>query len=92
MNMKTILCAVAALGFAAGPALSCTPTELAEKMRAILPASKAAYERDPGGNANRQAQAQSIIARYAALKNSSGGQNVLDMICRENDELLGLYR
>jgi hypothetical protein len=92
MNAMSILCAVVAFGFAAGPALSCTPAELAQKQRAMQAAAKAAFERDPGGDANRQAQVQQIIERYAGLSKSGGGQYVIDMICRENEEFLSIYR
>ena len=36
------------------PGHACSPLEISQKTKAILEASKAAYEKDPGGNGQRK--------------------------------------
>jgi hypothetical protein len=80
------------MSVSAGPALSCSGAELVQKQKAFSDAVKAAYERDPGGDAARQARVQGVIGRYANLKNGSDGRYIIDMLCKENDELLAIYK
>jgi hypothetical protein len=82
----------AAMIMAGGPALGCTPAELTEKQKAFAEAAKAAYQRDPGGDEARQAKVKQVIERYSGLKNSTNGRYIVDMICKENDELLAIYQ
>ncbi len=83
---------VAAVTVVAGPAHSCTPAELSQKQKAFADAAKAAYQRDPGGDEARQAKMRQVIERYSDLKNSTNGRYIIDMICKENDELLAIYK
>jgi hypothetical protein len=83
---------IAAITVTAGPAHSCTPAELGEKQKAFAEAAKAAYQRDPGGDEARQAKVKQVIERYSGLKNSTNGRYIIDMICKENDELLAIYK
>ena len=83
---------IAAITATAGPAHSCTPAELGEKQKAFAEATKAAYQRDPGGDEARQAKVRQVIERYSGLKNSINGRYIIDMICKENDELLAIYK
>jgi hypothetical protein len=76
----------------ATPVLACSSADLIQKQRAFSAAVKAAFERDPSGDASRQAQAQTIIARYSDLKNTTNGSYAIDMLCKENDELLAIYK
>jgi hypothetical protein len=76
----------------AGPAYSCTPAELSVKQNAFAAAAKAAYQRDPEGDEARQAKVKQVIERYSGLKNSTNGRYIIDMICKENDELLAIYK
>ena len=69
-----------------------TPAELGEKQKAFAVAAKAAYQRDPGGDDARQAKVKQVIERYSALKNSTNGRYIIDTICKENDELLAIYK
>src|ERR1700730_3231618 len=82
---------VAGLLMAAGPAFACSPGELVQKQKAYGDAVKAAFDRDPGGDSARQAQAQVVIGRYSGLKPGPGGY-IIDMLCKENDELLAIYK
>jgi hypothetical protein len=72
-------------------AYCCSPAELVQKQRAFANATKAAFERDPGGDATRQAKVKLVIERYSGLKSSSNGSYIIDMTCKENDELLVIY-
>ena len=95
--MKRCTGILMAAGFAtmmmtAGPALGCTPAELSEKQKAFAEAAKAAYQRDPSGDEARQAKVKQVIERYSGLKNSTNGRYIIDMICKENDELLAIYK
>jgi hypothetical protein len=95
--MKRSLAILTALGVTAvaalpGPAFGCTPAELTQKQKAFAEAAKAAYARDPGGDDARQARLKQVIERYSGLKNSTNGQYIIDMICKENDELLAIYK
>jgi hypothetical protein len=83
---------VAATAATFGPALGCTPAELTQKQKAFAEATKAAYARDPGGDEARQAKVRQVIERYSGLKDSTNGRYIIDMICKENDELLAIYK
>ncbi|MBV9456344.1 MAG: hypothetical protein JO141_02325 [Bradyrhizobium sp.] len=83
---------VAGTVMAAGPAYCCSPAELIQKQNAFAAAAKTAFERDPGGDAARQAQLKLVIDRYSGLKNSTNGSYIIDMMCKENDELLAIYK
>ena len=87
---------LAVLGLAAmtmaGPAFACSPAELVQKQKAYADAVKVAFERDPGGDGTRQTKARQIIEHYSTLKNSSNGGYIIDQICKENDELLAIYK
>ena len=84
--------AVAAMLLQASAAYCCSPAELTQKQKAFAEATKAAFERDPGGDAARQAKLKLVIERYSGLKNSTNGSYIIDMICKENDELLAIYK
>jgi hypothetical protein len=91
--MKRFACILmAGMTISAGPALSCSSAELIQKQRAFGDAVTAAFERDPGGDATRQARVQAVIGRYSNLKNSTDGRYVIDMLCKQNDELLAIYK
>jgi hypothetical protein len=91
--MKRFACILmAGMTLSASPAYSCSATELMQKQRAFSDAVKTAYERDPGGDATRQARVQAVIGRYGNLKNSTDGRYVVDMLCKEHDELLAIYK
>jgi hypothetical protein len=83
---------IASTMIAAAPALACSSTDLVQKQKAYGDAVKAAYARDPGGDAARRAKLEAVIARYADLKNSTNGSYVIDMLCKEHDELLAIYK
>jgi hypothetical protein len=83
---------IVGLAMSAGPAHCCSPAELSQKQKAFADAAKAAYERDPGGDEARQAKVKLVIERYSGLKNSTNGRYIIDMICKENDELLAIYK
>ena len=83
---------IASTTIAADPALACSSTDLIQKQKAYGDAVKAAYARDPGGDAARRAKLEAVIARYADLKNSTNGSYIIDMLCKENDELLAIYK
>jgi ApbE superfamily uncharacterized protein (UPF0280 family) len=76
----------------AGPAAACSGTDLIQKQKAYADAVKAAFARDPGGDAARQAQVQAVIGRYSDLKNRTNGSAIIDALCKENDELLAIYK
>ena len=76
----------------APPAYSCSGPDLTQKQRAFSDAVKAAFERDPGGDAARQAQVQVVFGRYKGLMTASNGSSAIDMLCKENDELLAIYK
>jgi hypothetical protein len=82
---------VAGMMIAAGPAYSCSPGDLVQKQKAYGDAVKAAFDRDPGGDDARKAQALVVIGRESGLKPGPGGY-IIDMLCKENDELLAIYR
>ena len=90
--MKRFACILAGMMIAASPALCCSGAELIQKQKAFSDAVKGAFERDPGGDATRQARVQAVIGRYANLKNSTDGRYVIDMLCKQNDELLAIYK
>ena len=88
-NLAFVLALTAAV--AAGPAHACSGVELYQKQRALGDAVKAALDRDPGGDPARQTRAQTIIDRYSGLKPGPGGY-LIDMLCKENDELIAVYK
>jgi hypothetical protein len=91
--MKQFACAiVAGMLIWAGPASACSSTDLVQKQKAYADAVKAAFARDPAGDAGRQTQVQAVVVRYSGLKNSTSGGAVVDMLCKENDELLAIYK
>lgn len=73
-------------------AYCCSPAELVQKQKAFAKATKAAYDRDPGGDAARQEKSKLVIDRYKNLKDSRNGNYIIDMTCKENDELLAIYK
>jgi hypothetical protein len=77
---------------AAGPALACSPGELTQKQKAYGDAVKAAFARDPGGDDARKAKMMTVIDRYRGLSASMNGGYLIDMMCKENDELLAIYK
>jgi hypothetical protein len=83
---------IASMMIAAAPAFACSGTDLIEKQKAFGDAAKAAFARDPGGDAARKAKLEAVIARYADLKSSTNGGYIIDMLCKENDELLAIYK
>jgi hypothetical protein len=84
--------AAAAMLVQASAAYCCGPAELTQKQKAFAEATKAAYARDPGGDAARQEKMRLVIERYSGLKNSTNGSYIIDQICKENDELLDIYK
>jgi hypothetical protein len=60
-------------------------------MQAFGAATKAAYERDPGGDPARQTKVTAIVARYDGLKNEMRGPMFIDSLCKEYDEPLAVY-
>jgi hypothetical protein len=96
--MKPLVCALiagvllSADLLSAGLAFACSGAELTEKQKAFAAAAKARFDRDPGGDAGRQAQVQTIINRYMDLQKSTNGRNAFDLLCKENDELLAIYK
>jgi len=87
-----ILCAVASIGMMSGPAYCCTAVELIQKQKAFGDAVKAAFDHDPAGDSARQAKVKLVIDRYSNLKKSTNGPYIIDMICKEHDELLAIYK
>jgi hypothetical protein len=83
---------MAGLLMGANPAFACSSTDLTQKQKAYADAVKAAYARDPGGDAARRTKLEAVIARYADLKSSTNGSYIIDMLCKENDELLAIYK
>jgi hypothetical protein len=77
---------------AASPALACSPAELVQKQKAYGDAVKVAFDRDPAGDDARKAKAMTVIDRYSGLKASTNGGYIIDMLCKENDELLAIYK
>jgi hypothetical protein len=93
MKMKAFAGVLIASTMIAGaPALACSSTDLTQKQKAYADAVKAAYARDPGGDAARRTKLEAVIARYADLKSSTNGSYIIDMLCKENDELLAIYK
>jgi hypothetical protein len=93
MKLRAILiAATAAMIMQTGAAHGCSPAELVQKQKAFGEATKAAYARDPGGDAARQAKVRAVTERYSDLKNSTNGSYIIDMICKEHDELLAIYK
>ncbi|HEY6254740.1 MAG TPA: hypothetical protein VIY51_03005 [Xanthobacteraceae bacterium] len=82
---------VAGLMISAGPAYACSPAELIQKQKAYGDAVKAAFDRDPAGDDARKSQAMVVIGRYSGLKPGPGGY-IIDMLCKENDELYAIYK
>ena len=91
--MKTYACILmAGAMISAAPAHACGPTDLIQKQKAFGDAAKAAFARDPAGDTARKAQVQTVIARYSDLKAGIHGSYIIDMLCKENDELLAIYK
>jgi hypothetical protein len=77
----------------ASPALACSPGELTQKQKAYGDAVKVAFDRDPSGDEARKARAMAVIERYSGLiKPGPNGGYIIDMLCKENDELLAIYK
>jgi hypothetical protein len=93
MKQRVVLvAAAAAVLLQASAAYCCSPVELTQKQKAFAEATKAAFARDPGGDAARQEKVRLVIERYSGLKNSTNGSYIIDQICKENDELLDIYK
>jgi hypothetical protein len=83
---------LAGLLLSATPAFACSPPELLQKQKAFGDAVKAAFAHDPAGDPARQARVQAITARYGELMHTLNGGAIIDALCRENDELLAIYK
>jgi hypothetical protein len=83
---------VAGITLAASPAYSCSGTDLAQRLRAVAEAAKAAYARDPVRYDALKPQVDVIVERYSGLKSSTNGPYIIDMMCKQNDELMALYK
>jgi hypothetical protein len=92
MKRRVGILLLAAMTMQASAAYCCSPAELVQKQKAFGEATKAAFARDPDGDAARQAKVKLVIDRYKDLKNSTNGSFIIDMICKENDELLAVYQ
>ncbi|MBV8925926.1 MAG: hypothetical protein JOZ74_11215 [Bradyrhizobium sp.] len=92
MKRRVIMMAASAAIIQSSSAYCCSPAEMVQKQKAFAQATKAAFDRDPGGDAARQAKVRLVIARYSELKNSTNGSYIIDMTCKENDELLAIYK
>jgi hypothetical protein len=90
-KMISIVFAASLLIGAAAPAAACSPGEYARKVGEFALATKAAFERDPGGDPARQARVREITERYAPQVQKSGG-TAFDLLCREYDALLAVYK
>jgi hypothetical protein len=91
--MKQFACIwFAGLVMVAGPALACSPGEFTQKQKAYGDAVKVAFDRDPGGDDARRAKAMAVIDRYSGLKPGPYGGTIIDLLCKENDELLAIYK
>lgn len=92
--MKTIVNLTIAALFslaAAQTAAACSPVDYASKAGAFSLATKAAFERDPDGDPARQARVREITERYTPLAQKAGA-NAFDVLCKEYDELLAVYK
>ena len=91
--MKQFACIwLAGMVMVAGPALGCSPGELSQKQKAYGDAVKVAFDRDPAGDEARKAKAMAVIDRYSGLKPGINGGYIIDMLCKENDELIAVYK
>jgi hypothetical protein len=90
--MKPFVYTLVACALSAEAALACSPAELVQKQKAYGDAVKAAFARDPAGDPARQARMQAVVARYGELVKSTNGAYLIDMMCRENEELLAIYK
>jgi len=90
--MKQLACILLAGMAMAGPALACSPGELTQKQKAYGDAVKVAFDRDPSGDETRRAKAMAVIERYSGVKPGPNGGYIIDMLCKENDELLAIYK
>ncbi len=90
--MKQLACILLAGMAMAGPALACSPGELTQKQKAYGDAVKVAFDRDPGGDEARRGKAMAVIERYSGPKPGPNGGYIIDMLCKENDELLTIYK
>jgi hypothetical protein len=89
---RSVSVLLAGMVMAASPALACSPGELTQKQKAYGDAVKAAFDRDPAGDEARKAKAMTVIERYSGLKPGFNGGYIIDMLCKENDELLTIYK
>jgi hypothetical protein len=89
---RSVSVLLAGMVMAVGPALACSPGELTQKQKAYGDAVKAAFDRDPAGDEARKAKAMTVIERYSGLKPGFNGGYIIDMLCKENDELLTIYK
>jgi hypothetical protein len=90
--MKHLTCFLLASIAMAGPALACSPGELTQKQKAYADAVKVAFDRDPSGDDARRAKAMAVIDRYSGLKPGINGGYIIDMLCKENEELFAIYK
>ena len=91
--MKPFLYALAVCALSAGPVLAGSPAELVQKQKAYADAVKAALARDPAGDSARQEKMRGVVTRYGELaKSSNNGSYLIDLLCRENDELFAIYK
>jgi len=90
--MKSFVYALLACVLSGGAALACSPAELAQKQKAYSEAVKAAFARDPAGDGARQTRALAVIAHYGELVKSATRGYPIDIMCRENEELLTIYQ
>jgi hypothetical protein len=90
--MREFACGLLAAMVMAGPALACSPGELTQKQKAYGDAVKVAFDRDPAGDDARKAKAMAVIERYSSPKPGINGGYIIDMLCKENDELLAIYK
>jgi hypothetical protein len=58
----------------------------------LADAVKAAYDRDPAGDPARQARVKEVLERYKDVGKMTNGPAILDIICKENDELTMIYK
>jgi len=92
MIRMSLMLAASGLILAQPAAAGCSATDLIQKQKAFSEAVKAAFERDPSGDSARQARVREVIGRYGDLKKSRDGSQVIDLLCKENDELIAIYK
>jgi hypothetical protein len=88
--MKSFACAlIAGSLLSADLAFACSGADLIQKQKAFSAAVKASFERDPSGDAGRQAKVQAIIARYKDLKETTNGGYAIDMLWQGERRAIG---